>query len=163
MTFQAELVEVTKGGQTESTSTASLQPGRVSVTVRVAAGGSATPGQGFQGQGKSDWQDVVLTFGDGKAFKYFYVAIVHDTATEPSESFKLELVSPTGGAMLGNATNATVTILDIPPSSGGGSSSGSGSRGGGGGTFGWLGAMLLGIGWLPASSTDREPLTSQWD
>lgn len=119
--------------------------GAVSVTVRVAAGGSATPGQDFQGAGKSDWQDIVLTFGDRETFKSFNVPIVRDTADEPSETFTLELVSPTGGAMLGDVTNATVTILDSPASSGGGSSSGSGSRSGGGG-FGWLGAMLLGLG-----------------
>jgi hypothetical protein len=119
--------------------------GAVSVTVRVAAGGSATPGQDFQGEGKSDWQDVVLTFGERETFKSFNVPIVRDTANEPSETFTLELVSPTGGAMLGDVTNATMTILDSPASSGGGSTSGSGSRSGGGG-FGWLGAMLLGFG-----------------
>jgi hypothetical protein len=47
--------------------------------------------------------------------------------------------------MLGDVTNAAITILDAPSSSGSGSSSGRGSRGGGG-SFGWLGAMLLGSG-----------------
>jgi len=46
--------------------------------------------------------------------------------------------------MLGVASNATVTILDAPPPSDG-AVRGSGSRSGGG-SFGWLGAMLLGLG-----------------
>ncbi len=147
LTIRAEPVGVTEGGQAAIYVTRNYySKGVVSVTVRVAAGGSATPGQDFQGQGRTDWQDVVLTFGDGETFKSFYVPVVRDTANESSESFTLELVSPTGGAMLGVASNATVTILDAPPSSGGGSNSGSRSRSGGGGSFGWLGAMLLGLG-----------------
>jgi hypothetical protein len=146
LTIQAAPVEVTEGGQVAIyVNRSHYRQGAVSVTVRVAAGGSATPGQDFQGQGRTDWQDVVLTLGDGETFKSFNLPIVRDTANEPSESFTLELVSPTGGAMLGDVTNVTVTILDAPSSSGGGSSSGRGSRGGGG-SFGWLGAMLLGLG-----------------
>lgn len=148
LAIQADSGDVAEGGQVAIYVTRNhYSQGVVSVTVRVAAGGSATPGQDFQGQGKSDWQDVTVTFGDRETFKSFYVPIVRDTASEPSETFTLELVSPTGGAMLGDVTNATVTILDSPPSSGG-SNSGSGSRSGGGGSFGWLGAMLLGLGGL---------------
>jgi hypothetical protein len=121
--------------------------GAVSVTVRVAAGGSATPGQDFRNQGSADWQDVVLTWADGETGgKYLPVPIVTDGVAEPLESFTLELVSPTGGAALGDVTQATVQInvppsppsLPPPPAASGGSR--------GGGTFGWLGAMLLGLG-----------------
>ena len=53
LTFQAELVEVTEGGQAAIYVYRKFySQGVVSVTVRVAAGGSATPGQDFQGQGK---------------------------------------------------------------------------------------------------------------
>ena len=121
--------------------------GAVSVTVRVAAGGSATPGQDFRNKGSADWQDVVLTWADGETGgKYLPVLIVADGAAEQMETFTLELVSPTGGAALGDTTQATVQInvpptppsLPPPPAANGGSR--------GGGTFGWLGAMLLGLG-----------------
>ena len=157
LTIRAEPVEVTEGGQVAIYVTRNhYSQGAVSVTVHVAAGGSATPGQDFQGQGKADWQDVVLTFGDGEMFKSFYVPIVRDTAREPTESFKLELVSPTGGAMLGDVTNAAITILDSPPPSDS-AVRGSGSRSGGGGSFGWLGAMLLGLGGALRRQLQRTP------
>jgi len=118
--------------------------GAISVTVRVAAGGSASPGQDFSRSGSSDWQDVVLTWGDGElGSKELTVPIARDDISEPTESFTLELVSPTGGAVLGSKSQVTMTVFDLPPSGGGVSSGGSG---GGGGTFGWLGAMLLGLG-----------------
>jgi uncharacterized delta-60 repeat protein/MYXO-CTERM domain-containing protein len=117
--------------------------GAISVTVRVAAGGSASPGQDFSRAGSSDWQDVVLTWGDGEwGSKEFSVSIARDDISEPTESFTLELVSPTGGAVLGSKSQATVSVFDLRPPSSNVSSGG----GGGGGTFGWLGAMVLGLG-----------------
>jgi MYXO-CTERM domain-containing protein len=113
--------------------------GAISVTVRVAAGGSASPGQDFSRAGSSDWQDVVLTWGDGEwGSKEFSVSIARDDISEPTESFTLELVSPTGGAVLGSKSQATVSVFDLRPPSSNVSS--------GGGTFGWLGAMVLGLG-----------------
>jgi uncharacterized delta-60 repeat protein len=119
--------------------------GAVSVTVRVAAGGSATPGQDFRNLGSQDWQDVVLTWADGEiGGKQLQVLTVADGAAEEVEAFTLELVSPTGGAALGDATQATVQISvppsppKLPPPAPAAS--------GGGGNFGWLGAMLLGLG-----------------
>ncbi len=121
--------------------------GAVSVTVRVAAGGSATPGQDFSNPGSKDWQDVVLTWADGEmGGKYLPVLIAADgIAEQPAEAFTLELVSPTGGAALGDATQATVQITDPPPPPPPPPPLQPGS-GRGGGTFGWLGAMLLGLG-----------------
>lgn len=113
--------------------------GAVSVTVRVAAGGSATPGDDFS------WQDVVLTWADGETgTKYLPVQIAADGTAEQAESFTLELVSPTGGAVLGDTTQAAVQI-NVPPSPPTRPPSSSGS-GRGGGAFGWLGALLLGLG-----------------
>jgi MYXO-CTERM domain-containing protein len=117
--------------------------GAISVTVRVAAGSTATPGQDFSNSGSSGWQDVVLTWGDGElGSKYLTVPVARDDIIESTESFTLELVSPTGGAMLGSKSQLTVTVFDLPPPRSNVSSGG----GGGGGTFGWLGAMLLGLG-----------------
>ena len=115
--------------------------GAISVTVRVAAGGSATPGQDFSNPGSKDWQDVVLTWADGEMGpKYLPVLIAADAIAEQQlEALTLELVSPTGGATLGDATQATVQIADPPPPP-------PPAGGGGGGSFGSLGALLLGLG-----------------
>jgi uncharacterized delta-60 repeat protein len=118
--------------------------GAVSVTLRVAAGGTATAGDDFRNFGTTNWQDVVLTWGDGQSGpKEVRVTTVADGTTETAESFTLELVSPTGGALIGSAAQATMQIAaqavlppvdPVPPK----------SRNGGG-AVGWLGAMLLGL------------------
>ena len=150
LTIQANGFLVTEG--TEASFYVSrnyYSQGAVSVTVRVAAGGSATPGTDFHSPGRSDWQDVVLTWGDGEmGAKFVSVPVDSDQAKESGESFTLELVSPTGGALLGEGKTASVSIVDppAPPSDGGGSTGSKG--GGGGGSFGWLGALLLGLGGL---------------
>jgi len=121
--------------------------GAVSVTVQVATGGSATPSQDFSNSGSKDWQDVVLTWADGETgAKYLPVVIANDGIAEEAETFKLELVSPTGGVALGKATQATVQIKVPPPPSPPPAASGGSGGSGGGGSFGWLGAMLLGLG-----------------
>jgi uncharacterized delta-60 repeat protein len=106
--------------------------GAVSVTVRVAASSTATPGQDFQ------WQDVVLTWGDGDAgTKVVEVQTLKDTSDDRNEVLTLELVSPTGGALLSGSSLASTVINEAPkPPS---------RRDYGGGSFGWLGAMLLGL------------------
>jgi hypothetical protein len=120
--------------------------GVVSVTVRVAAGGSATPGQDFRNLGSPDWQDVVLTWADGETGgKQLQVLTTADGVAEQVETFTLELVSPTGGAALGDATQATVQI-NVPPSPPRLPPPRAPAASGGGGSFGWLGAMLLGLG-----------------
>jgi hypothetical protein len=116
--------------------------GAISVTVRVAAGGSATPGQDFSNLGSNDWHDVVLNWANGETGpQYLPVLIASDGIAEEVESFTLELVSPTGGVALGNATQATVQIKVPPPPP----SPTVASGGGGGGGFGWLGAVLFGL------------------
>ena len=110
--------------------------GAASVTVRVA-GGTATPGKDFGSPGDSAaWQDVVLTWSDGDARpKLVSVLTNRDRRNETAETIALELISPTGGAALGTSRQATVSIGDTTTGSAGG-----------GGSFGWLGAMLLGLG-----------------
>jgi hypothetical protein len=116
--------------------------GVVSVTLRVAAGGTATAGDDFRNSGSSNWQDVVLTWNDGESGpKQVLVTAVADSTTEAADSFTLELVSPTGGALIGRVAQATVWIKDqvVPPPV---DPDPPKSRNGGG-AFGWLGAMLL--------------------
>jgi uncharacterized delta-60 repeat protein len=118
--------------------------GVVSVTLRVAAGGTATAGDDFRNSGSSNWQDVVLTWDDGDyGTKEVRVTAVADGTTEGAESFTLELVSPTGGALVGPAARATVQI-NAQSVTGPVNPEPSESRSGGG-AFGWLGALLLGL------------------
>lgn len=142
LTLQANGFSVTEGGQASFYVNRNYYAqGAVSVTVRVASNATATPGQDFSSSGSTDWQDVVLTWQDGESgSKYFTVPIKRDDVEEQAELLALELAAPTGGAVLGDKTQANVTVYNLAPTptSGGGS-------GGGGGSFGWLGAILLGL------------------
>ncbi len=114
--------------------------GKVSVTVRVAAGSTATAGKDFYSPGSSTWQDVVVTWADGEiGYRPLPVRVTNDGVAESAESITLELVSPTGGVALGDLAQATVQIsastAPPPPP----------KTNSGGGSFGWLGAMLLGL------------------
>ena len=157
LTIRADTPSVTEGSAASFwVSRSFYSQGAVSVTVRVAAGGSATPGQDFRNLGGPDWQDVVLTWADGEiGEKQLQVLTIGDGVAEQVEAFTLELVSPTGGAALGNATQATMQINVPPPPTRSPAASG-GSRGGG--TFGWLGALLLGLG----GALRRRSLRNHW-
>jgi uncharacterized delta-60 repeat protein len=106
--------------------------GAVSVTVRVA-GGTAQPGQDFN----PGWTDVTLNWADGEqTTKTIALEFVEDGTRESAETVIFELVAPTGGAVLSESVQTTVSIEDARRS---------GSRDGGGGGLGPLGAMLLGM------------------
>jgi hypothetical protein len=119
--------------------------GTVSVTLRVATESTATAGEDFASPGQaSGWQDVVLTWVDGdRADKLVSVSVLQDSRSEADETLVLELVSPTGGAVIGAESKATVTLAQSTSSGSGGG--GSSSSGGGGGAFGGLVALMLGI------------------
>jgi hypothetical protein len=114
--------------------------GTVSVTVRVAPESTATKGSDFAGPGLRDqWQDVVLTWGDGEiGEKVVSVSVLTDKGNDEGEKLVLELVSPTGGAVLDPQSKASVEFVNRRSVNGGGNS-------GGGGQFGAIGALLLGF------------------
>ena len=143
LTIEAASPAVSEGGQTGFYVWRNYYgQGAVSVTVRVAAQGSATPGQDFSNAGSKEWQDVVLAWADGETGpKYLPVLIVSDGIAEEAESFTLELVTPTGGAVLGGAKQATMQINASPPPPA--PTITRSSRGGG--SIGWLGAILFGL------------------
>lgn len=54
----------------------------------------------------------ILTFAEGETSRQLYVPIVSDALVEDDETFYVTLTNPSGGAELGDATTATVTIVD---------------------------------------------------
>lgn len=103
--------------------------GEVSVTLTPVAG-SATAGSDFNSS------PVTLTWADGEAgAKTAAFTIVDDTQVEPAESLTIELSNPTGGALLGPRSSATVWIQpsDIAV-----------KQVRGGGATGYLSLLLLG-------------------
>jgi polyhydroxybutyrate depolymerase len=56
-----------------------------------------------------------LAFAPGEKAKQVSVPILNDGVTEPSESFRVTLINPTGGAVLGPRTTNQVSILDNDP------------------------------------------------
>ena len=81
--------------------------GTVGVTASTVAGGSATAGADFTAT------TTVLTWEDGDISpKTFTIAVLPDSLAEPDETVMLQLSAPTGGAIPGSQTAATLTILD---------------------------------------------------
>jgi hypothetical protein len=85
--------------------------GEVSVRVR-STGGSATPGSDYTAI------DQVVTFADGQTSATLTVPLLDDLRFEGNETVTLELSDPTGGASIGNASTATLTITDNDPAVG---------------------------------------------
>ena len=56
-----------------------------------------------------------LTFAPGERLKLIDVPILSDELKESDETFRVILSNPTGGAVLGTLSSATVTILDNSP------------------------------------------------
>jgi hypothetical protein len=54
----------------------------------------------------------LVTFGPGEASKTFTVPILNDTVKEATETFGVNLGTPTGGAVIGSRSWAIVTIVD---------------------------------------------------
>ena len=118
--------------------------GAVSVTVGPASD-TATAGDDFV----PDPLTVSWADGDSEG-KFVDIPIVNDSARESSERFTLQLSDPTGGALVGPRSTASVTILDDdsapppPPTGGGGGHIGIGS-------LLWLGILR----WLRVSGGRR--------
>ena len=105
--------------------------GVVSVTV-TAVSGTAIAGQDFAEN------PVTLTWADGEfGWQDAVIQMFNDNGAEDVETFTLELSNPTGGAVIGPRSSATVRIAGNDRQL-----SGDGS---GGGTFGFLSLLLLGF------------------
>jgi hypothetical protein len=77
------------------------------------AGSGANPATG----GGVDFVSTggTLTFAVGQSSRTIVVSIIPDEINEPTETFTATLVNPTGGAVLGTPSVATVSITDNDP------------------------------------------------
>src|SRR5207302_9290684 len=83
------------------------------VTVDVAtADVTATNGLDYSGITNT------LSFAPGERLKLITVPILNDGIKEPTKNFRVDLSNPTGGAVLGSRTTATITIADNDPGAG---------------------------------------------
>jgi len=119
--------------------------GAVTVTVTLASD-TATAGDDFAAD------PLTVSWGDGDSeWKLVDIPIVNDSARESSEQFTLQLSDPTGGAVVGPRSTASVTVSDddaAPPP----------ATGGGGGLIGIGSLLWLGIlRWLRISRDRRRP------
>ncbi|MBX9579736.1 MAG: DUF4394 domain-containing protein [Gemmataceae bacterium] len=78
-------------------------------TVTVGVSGTATGGTDFTAP------PTTVTFAAGSNTATLTIPITNDTADEPDETVVLTLSAPTGGAVLGTPSTATLTITDDDP------------------------------------------------
>ncbi|HEY6139167.1 MAG TPA: Ig-like domain-containing protein [Thermoanaerobaculia bacterium] len=112
--FSSATYSTSEGG-----GTATITVDRVGGTVGpvgvsyATSNGTATAGSDYTSAGGT------LSWADGDASsKTFTVTVLDDAATEPSETVNLALSAPTGGATLGAASSAVLTIIDNEAQSG---------------------------------------------
>jgi len=94
--------------------------GKVRVTISRTGGSTGTASVDFRTGQLSAKYDVdyvgidqrTLAFADGETSKSVDVGIIADAVTESDETFKVLLSNPSGGAVLGSVTEATITIKD---------------------------------------------------
>ncbi|HTU65578.1 MAG TPA: Calx-beta domain-containing protein [Steroidobacteraceae bacterium] len=112
--FTAATFTVGEAGPTASitVSRTGSTTGAVGVTCATVAGGSATAGSDYT------TTSTVLSWANGTGGNQTCsIPITNDTAVESNETISLQLSAPTGGAMLGPQSTATLTITDndVPP------------------------------------------------
>lgn len=120
--------------------------GAVSVTLTPVAG-TATAGTDFASE------PITVSWADGDSTPISVGIPIHnDTQGENLEAFTVELSNPTGGALLGPQSTATISIAGNAQSN---------ATGGGGGWFGYVSLLMLGMArlvrsvWLAARSAVR--------
>ena len=79
--------------------------GAITVNYATVNGTATAPGDYTASSGTLSWADADV------ADKTISIPIIDDTLSEPNENFSIALSSPTGGAVIGANSTATVTIL----------------------------------------------------
>jgi hypothetical protein len=106
--------------------------GTGSVSAELTIGGTAVNG----GDYLLPQQTYVFSWADGDMnARTLWIPMINDRRTEAEETITLSLSKPTGGALLGTPSSATVRVLDDDDS----------GSGGGGGHAGGLFALLSGL------------------
>jgi uncharacterized delta-60 repeat protein len=106
------------------------------VSVDLTIGGTAVNGEDYS----LPQQTYRLSWTDGdRSAKSVLIPVTDDRRKEDDEVISLSLSNPTGGAVLGTRSSATVRVMDSVQS---------GSGGGGGGHAGGLFALLSGLAGL---------------
>ena len=107
--------------------------GAGAVSAELTIGGTAINGEDFS----LPQQTYVFAWTDGDMnAKTLWIPMINDRRKEAEETITLSLSKPTGGALIGTPSSATVRVLDDDDSGGGG---------GGGGHAGGLFALLSGL------------------
>ncbi len=86
--------------------------GAISAQISLSDGTATGGKQPFGNNIDYDNTPIVVNFSDGQTSKVVNIPIHLDSLTEGDETINLVLGSPTGGAILGNQTTATLTIID---------------------------------------------------
>ncbi len=104
-----------------NTYTVAEDAGVATITVERVNGSSGQVGVqyktlslGSTAEAGKDYQETqgTLTFQDGETLKSFTVPILDDKSMEPDETVRLLLFGPSGGAELGDPSEAILTIQD---------------------------------------------------
>ena len=115
--------EATNPGSFEfaaSTYTVNENGGKVDVVIKRVGGSDGAVTVGFRtglisAKNDLDYVGIPLvtqTFASGVTQKTISIGIIDDKVIEPTETFKVLLSDPTGGATLGAVTESIITILD---------------------------------------------------
>jgi hypothetical protein len=105
--FSAANFSVSESGGTATITVTRTGSTAEAVTVDYASSnGTATAGSDYTATSGT------LTFNAGESSKTFPVTIANDTRDENDETVNLTLSNPTGGAVLGGQSSATLTITD---------------------------------------------------
>jgi hypothetical protein len=83
--------------------------GRAVTVGYLTADGTAAAGSDYAGTAGT------VTFDAGQSVATFTVAVNSDLVFDPGETFGVSLVDPAGGAVIGAASGATVTLADTTP------------------------------------------------
>jgi len=170
-----------KGTATITVNRTSGDDGEVRVNYATVSGGTAKVGDDYSSTSGT------LVFADGQTSKSFTISLKDDNDVEGNETVKLTLTNVVG-AKLGDAKEATLTIVDNdkPADSGNGGSSGGGSISGGqssvtsrtvkfGGSDGQaaiastgaakvtIGSQTIYIGTQQVSSINQNPIIASFD
>jgi GH24 family phage-related lysozyme (muramidase) len=110
LAFSAPTYSINEDGTTVAKVTVTRtggSSGAVGATITLADGTTRKAYNDYNGN------PIVVSFADGDtAAKTIKIPVVNDATTEDSETIKLSLGSPTGGATLGSQKTAVLTVID---------------------------------------------------